>query len=244
MFGNNYNNPAASRQQSTNTRVTSWSCDYSCLSIKLWDDNLSLAFNICTGKDANGRNNYDFQNRITTAITPERAMETGNYLLQVRTQLEEFVKSGNFEPSNLAFDVGAKGNKLCFECSKDEQGQPSVYIRLYTNVNSAGQSSDCVTYKMNHHEYTKNYDPKVGNGERYVAHDELDLFIFYLTKLLKVAEYKFDHHAQRYMKMIDAQFAGGTNGAVPGGNGGFNNNAGGSYQAPMSAMSTGDDYPF
>lgn len=242
MFNNGYNNNPANKAQSTNTRLSTWSCDYSCLQVRLWDDNLSLTFNVCTGKDANGKNTYDFQNKLSTAITPERAVGILNYLVEVSKQLEAYQDNGTFENSNIAFVVGAKRNRLCFEAAKDEQGIPSVYIRLYANVDINGASSDCVTYKMNHGEYYKNYDPQTGNGDRCFVEDELNLFVYYLSNLTRIADGKFDHHSQRYMKATDAAFASGFQNN--GGNAGQFNNAPNNYQAPVSAMSSSDDYPF
>ena len=242
MFNTSFNGQP--KQQSTNTRLATWSCDYSCLQVRLWDDNLSLTFNVCTGKNADGRNQYDFQNKVSTAITPERAFEIHAYLTGVVGDLD-FHTGADITPSSMGFDVGNKGNRLVFSCENDENGIPAAYIRLH-NVAADGKSNDVITYKFKHYTYYKDYDPKTGTADEYSREDELTMFIMFLDKLTHITDGKFKNHSDRYNRATEAMFANNSNqqgGGFPNSNN-ANNSGSSNYSAPVQTLAAGDDYPF
>lgn len=247
MFNNTFNNSGQSRIQSTNTRLATWSCDYSCLQIRLWDDNLSLTFNVCTGKNADGRNQYDFQNKVTTAITPERSMQIAEYLREVVYEIEHHEEKP-ITPTSTGFDVGIKGNRLVFSCEIDSaDNKPAAFVRLY-NVGPDGKSNDVISYKFKHSVYYDNYNPKTGEAKEISSEDELAMFINYLTMLPCIIKGKYKNHSVRYNRAVEAAFSGGNNGQSGFPNSGNNNNSnassGGNYSAPVQNLEAGDDYPF
>lgn len=240
MFNTGFNGQP--KQQSTNTRLATWSCDYSCLQVRLWDDNLSLTFNVCTGKNADGRNQYDFQNKVSTAITPERAFEIHSYLADIIGDMENH--PADITPSSIGFDVGTKGNRLVFSCEVDDDG-PAAYIRLH-NVGADGKSNDVVTYKFKHYTYYKNYNPKTGASDEYRREDELAMFQLFLSQLVNVTKGKYRNHSERYNRATEAMFSSNSNQQ----GGGFsnsnsaNNGSASNYTAPVQTLAAGDDYPF
>ena len=245
MFNSNFNNGGQAKLQSTNTRLATWSCDYSCLQIRLWDDNMSLTFNVCTGKNADGRNQYDFQNKVTTAITPERAPQVAQFLSEAIYMIEHHDEKP-IEPTSMGFDVGVKGNRLVFSCEVDSaDNKPAAFVRLY-NVGPDGKSNDVISYKFKHYVYYDNYNPKTGEAKERTCEDELYMFMYYLNQMSRITTSKYKNHAIRYNRAIEAAFSNNSNGQGNGFPNSGNNNSSGSsnYSAPVQNLDTGDEYPF
>ncbi len=239
MFNTSFNGQP--RQASTNTRLATWSCDYSCLQIRLWDDNLSLTFNVCTGKNADGRNQYDFQNKVSTAITPERSFELSKWVGDAIYGIETntIPEGGN----SIGFDVGTKGNRLVFSTEMDENGRPAAFIRLH-NIGPDGKSTDVVTYKFKHYTYYKDYNASTGTADEFSAENELTMFLRYLSMLMTIAEGKYKNHSNRYNRAVEAAFSNNSNQQNGGGFQGSGNSGGSNYSAPVQTLDAGSDYPF
>lgn len=233
MFGNTGNNTARSQQPSINTRLATWYGDLSCLQIGYWNTNLSLRFNVCTGKNADGVNQYDFNNKLTTALTPNKA-----------DAIVKWANGTTFDPAgskqSISFKIGAgETTKLAveFEPNGDDG---DFYISVYRNITENGTTSDAVRYKFNKTKISFNWDASTGKiGSEETKDNEFYEFLDFCLQLSKYAENTFKSHLTKYIDENRAAFSNNGGYMPNGGNGGGQPQS--NYTAPVS---TGDDYPF
>lgn len=234
MF-NNYNNPQ--QTPSANTRVTTLYSELSCLQIGLWDNKLSIKMNLATGKTPEGRTVYDFDNRINTAITPDKAASLLHFAeTTIIPKMDEVEAGGALEkPIGISFDVGnGKTSRVSLEYKADENGVPSAYLVIYTNIVN-GKTNNVAQYKFNKGEMFKCYNNETGEVENVTA-TESEFLAFVNTLRFIPSVQGFSYHTDKWYSMTAKNFQSQNQGQ---------NSNGGSYNAPVSDYSgPDDDLPF
>lgn len=227
MFNNNYNN---NQQQapSINSKLVTWYSDLSCIQLGLWNNNMSVKLNVAKGKNQDGIMQYDFDNRISTAIVPDRAADLLEYIeADIIPEMKNASAGLEITPKKIGFDVGkGKSTRFMIEYVNDESGVPSAYLCLYSNGSAA-------KYKFNKYEYVE--------GENATPiHKETEFYSFVklLRNLPRVTIATFKEHGVKNYEASAARFQ--NNGQFTGGNSQPQQN----YNAPISNQSGDSDYPF
>lgn len=238
MYGN-YNNQAQSAP-SVNTRLLTFYSDLSCLQIGLWNNNLSIKLNIAKGANADGIMQYDFDNRISTALVPERIIELNNFIEnEIQPEIE---KAHHGEPTiskSIAFDIGkGKNTRFALEYTPDENGIPTVYLSLYSNMGANGIPGNAARYKFNKSEYMVNYNPSTGSSDPHTQEAEFTQFADVIDKMSKITDETFARHGKKVYEM-GSQRSNQNGGGAPQ----FNPQSQPNYNAPVTSTA-GDDYPF
>lgn len=241
MYGN-YNNQAQATP-SVNTRIMTLYSDLSCLQIGLWNNNVSIKMNVAKGKNADGIMQYDFDNRISTALVPDRIDDIIRFAhSEIYPELLVAEKGDPVPdiPKCLAFDVGkGKNTRFAIEFTPDENDVPSIYLCIYTNMGANGIPGNVVKYKFNKSECIFGYDPKTGEGESIAREHEFCSFIDVLENTLRlVADQTYIAHGNKVYEMNNQRSQQNSNGGAPYSQPAQN------YNAPVTTASSGDDYPF
>lgn len=227
MFGNNGNNGGRSQEPSTNTRLATWYSDYSCLQVGFWNQNLSLRFNVATGKNADGVNQYDFNNKLSTALTPAKAKE-----------IAQWASTTAFDPSGKKKSIAVKVStgettKIAVEFVPTGDGETGdFFICVYRNIKEDGTTQDAVKYKFNSTKFLYDWDNESGKfGAEAIRANEFYEFIDFCLECAKYSEETFKNHYSKYLSDRAAAYS-----QLGNGNGNNNFNSGGSnYEAPVSS---------
>ena len=239
MYGN-YNNQAQATP-SVNTRLMTLYSDLSCLQVGLWNNNVSIKMNVAKGKNADGIMQYDFDNRISTALVPDRIGEIIGFAEREITPEMDKARNGEpITPKSIAFDVGkGKTTRFAIEYTPDENDVPSIYLCLYTNIGANGVPGNAVKYKFNKAEFISGYNPKTGDGDVFTEEREFQSFCDVLMNTLRlVSDQTYIAHGNKVYEMNNQRSQQNSNGGAPYSQPAQN------YNAPVTTASSGDDYPF
>lgn len=239
MYGN-YNNQAQTTP-SVNTRLMTLYSDLSCLQIGLWNNNVSIKMNVAKGKNSDGIMQYDFDNRISTALVPDRIDEIVDFMgREIIPEMDKARKGEPITPKSIAFDVGkGKTTRFSIEYTPDENDVPSAYLCLYTNIGANGIPGNVVKYKFNKTEFISGYDPKTGDGEVFTEEKELQSFFNVLVNTIHlVSDQTYIGHGNKVYEMNNQRSQQNSNG------GASYSQPTQNYNAPVTTASSGDDYPF
>ena len=241
MFGiTPQNNGAPASAPSTNTKALTLYSEMSCLQLQYWNDNLSIKLNPATGKDANGATSYDFTNKISTAVTQERAI---GILSEVHDRIMPAVEEcelGNplEKPISVAYDLGKdKSLRIQVGIKNDDTGMPVTYIAIFRGISPDGTCSNGIVYVFNKADFLRDYDNIKGNSLPQKRESEFRLFVSVLEKMTDIIGPI--HHAIKHKTAMDASMSSTQFNA----NGGGYNKGNTNYTAPTIQGGT-DDFPF
>lgn len=237
MFGNTNNN---SNEVSVNTRIVTWYSDLSCLQIGCWNDKLSIKLNPIINIDEEGVRKYDFEKRISTAISQEKATILVDSLKKdVIPVIESISKGGRLENKiGAGFGVG-KNSALFIEYDNDEKGTPSLYLVIYRDIRSDKTSDEVYRYKFNKTELVKNYNHKTGTGEELMSESEFFIFYRLLENLSDILG--LSYHGSEYQNEYSSRKNKNNNYK---GNSNSNQNYNQQYSAPTTNYDEDDELPF
>ena len=210
MFNNTGNNSSA---PSVNTRFKTFYGELSCLYVGGWNDNLSLKINPIENVDENGRRNYDFKKKISTALVQEKISALldeidKNIIPAIEEKKEEFTSAG--------YQVGKDASAAFIEWDKDDNNVWSVYITIYKNIQQDNTSDTAFKYKFNKTAVIENYDAEKGTGDEKQVEGEFLTFVSILrsaVEMLGIAQ-----HGIRYQQELDTRSSGFNTSSFMGGN--------------------------
>lgn len=250
MFNTARNNQG--NRTSINTSSMRSYSDASLLTVRWWNQQLSISIAPAVGKDANGLTQYESEmtRMTTTSISPRNA----------RALMEGITKEllpaiSERRAAAVAVPVGSDSTRKVVGLEYD--GNESSLV-IYTNLNEDNSANNIIRHPFAKSLYVRGYNPTTGkyDGEETVE-SELMEFISRIdhVSMLDGAT----AHAIKYESAFRsaAQNNNGNNGYGQSNNyGGYNNNAGlpfdpsgngagmsTPYQAPSSTFS-GNDLPF
>lgn len=242
MFGNSYNN---NNEVSVNTRATTLYSDLSCLQLGFWNTNLSLKVNPIVSIGEDGARKYDFDKRISTALTQEKSAAMLNDIDDMIIPEIKKVESGEKLKGmvSISYPVG-KGSVVSVEYKEDEKtGTPSTFLTLYRNIKADNTSDEVYSYQFNKSPAVKNYDATKGSGDEFMKEAEFFAFVGILRSLPELlgASYHGSTHQSEYSsrRSNKGQYGGyGNRGAQ-----GQETQASAPKFAPISSYSD-EDLPF
>ena len=185
MFSNNYgSNNNSNNTRNVTTKIKTFYGDTASLQLSYWNENLSIKINPLINVDASGLRQYDYNRRVSTAFTPEKAEAMCKKIKKkIISKIEEVEDGGTLdEVINVGVSVGTKSSAVFVKYAKDENDIPSVYLVVYTNIGEDGKApkEGIYTYKFNKTEIMDSYDPETGEGNKVIVESE---FMFFFKKL-------------------------------------------------------------
>lgn len=179
MFGQNNNN-----DRSINTRIKTFFSNLSCMQMSYWNDNLSLRISPCSGTNPDGIRQYNYNQKISTAISGEKCLALYNKIKEtIIPALDVYKKDKTFEkPINVGVQVNNKGSAVFIELKKDEKDIPYVFLTMYTNIGQDNKApkEGVYSYRFNKTIIVTDYDPENGTGtDEYIDAE----FAFFCEKL-------------------------------------------------------------
>lgn len=236
MFGNAGNNN--SNERNVNTRIKTFYGEVSALQLSYWNENISIKINPLTGVNAEGVRQYDYNRRISTALTQEKCTAIAK---GIEEKILPMIKDGIApeKPVSVGVSVGTKGSAVCVEYKKDDKGVPSTYLTMYTNIGTDGKTApeNIFPYKFSKTTLTEDYDPETGANTTKTIEAE---FIFVYEKLKNISDAiataAHSVNVSNAYKTASANKYGGNNTSS-----GTGSNSG--YAAPVTNYS-GDEFPF
>ena len=200
MFNNTGNNSSA---PSVNTRFKTFYGELSCLYVGGWNDNLSLKINPLESVDENGKRNYDFKKKISTALVQEKISAL---LSEIDKKIIPAIDEKKEELTSAGYQVGKDASAAFVEWDKDENGIWSVYITIYKNIQQDNTTDTAFKYKFNKTTVIENYDAEKGTGDEVQVEGEFLTFVSILrsaVEMLGIAQ-----HGIKYQQELDTRSAG------------------------------------
>lgn len=252
MFGNNYggNTNNNYNQKSVNTRIRTFYSDLSALQLSYWNENISVKINpIIPGGNADGIRQYDYNRKIMTAITTEKAIglykKIKKNIIPVLEAIENGEQTSLEKPINAGVQIGQ--GTLLFIQYKMIDDTPTLDLALFTNVVDGKTAPENVfRYRFNKVEIVTSLDEETMEMETSKVEAE---FLFFYEKLKNIATVVADAaHSVNMAKPHGGNnnYASGNNNGNYNGNNYHNNshNSGSSsYSAPESEFNA-SDFPF
>ena len=195
MFNNNFGVSSGSNSKndiSVNTRIRTFYSNLSMLQLSYWNENLSIKLHPVTGTSADGLRQYDYNNKTTTAITPDKALALTSLIeKKIFPIRKEYEDKGKFSgPCNVGITIPSKNIAICVEYKEDANNSntPTFYLNVYTQVGEDGKAAKetTKTYQFAKIPVIIGYDPETGNiAETKMVDSEFD---FFFEKLKSVAD--------------------------------------------------------
>ena len=234
MFGNTGNNN--SNERNVNTKIKTFYGELSALQLTYWNENISIKINPLTGVNAEGIRQYDYNRRITTALTSDKCIAIAK---GIEEKILPMIKEGTVpeKPVSVGVSVGTKGSAVCLEYKKDDKGIPSTYLTLYTNIGADGKASseNIFPYKFCKTTLTEDYDSETGSSTSRAIESEF-LFVYEKIKNISDAVATAAHSvnvSNAYKSTSNSKFNAS----------GASNMSNSGYAAPVTNYS-GDEFPF
>ena len=254
MFGNqsgswNQNNNQARDGVNVNTKVRTFYSDISCLQLSYWNENLSVRIAPVNGVGTDGVRQYNYNMRAATAITVDKAIALKKKIDEViMPAIEKVKETKDLEaPVNVGMSVGNKGSALFVEFRKNDEGVPTLYLKIYTNIDA--ESNKAPTDGVFSYPFAKTtmitgYDAETGAATTDTVESEFEFFVEKLAEMPKIST-NISHAINlenAYKAVAKANYQARNGG---GNNNGFNANNGNDsgYSAPMSNVGS-DDFGF
>lgn len=235
MFTGRQNNTGNS--VNINTRVYTSYSDTALVTMTAWNDKLSIKFQPCTGKDANGIRQYasETNQMVTTSLTLDNALALldgiDNRLLPAMKEKKE---------SSISVSMGSNENKKVLTLKYDGN---DTYLIMHTSVNENGITDEdhVLTHKFNKRSWMENYDYSTGNGDE---NDHASDFFNFISRVRDTHLLSgMVAHTIKYDESMRSMF-GGAKQSGPRSAGDFASNQ---YQAPtnnFNGTDMGEFLPF
>lgn len=251
MFGNNYggNTNNNYNQKSVNTRIRTFYGDLSALQLSYWNENISVKINPIIPGGTDGIRQYDFNRKIMTAITTDKAIGLYKKIKKDIIPVLEAIENGEQKtlekPINKGIAIGQ--STLLFVQYKMINEIPTLELALFTNVVDGKTAPENVfRYRFNKVEVATSLDEETMEMETAKVEGE---FLFFYEKLKNIATVVADSaHSINLAKPHGGNnnYTSGNNNGNYGGNNYQNqsNNSGTSgYSAPESDFNA-TEFPF
>lgn len=222
MFGNNfagnYNNN--SNQKSINTRIRTFYSDLSALQLSYWNENISVKINPFIGLRQDGIRQYDFNRKIMTAISTDKAIALYKKLKKNVIPEIEAIENGEKTALEKDINVGVPIGQgtLLFIQYKMIENVPTLELVMYTNVVDGKVAPENIfKYRFNKTEVAGELNEETMEMEMTFVETE---FQFFYDKLKNISTIIAD--AAHSVNVSNA-YSGGNNNYASGNNYGGNN---------------------
>lgn len=206
FFGNN-----KSQNQggvNINTRFETLYSDTASLIYGGWNSMLSIKLQPCTGKDANGLNQYNAEARCNTSLSQSNAKALYE---AYKNKIEPVI--GTIDKKTVSVSMGKSDAKniLSIIYSKDENGEDTFSLQLVQGVSPEGIASDdkITTYVFNKTQYVEDYNPIDGSGNMSTTNAEFMNFIDHLKNVGDILP--ISAHGMRYSDAIGKAYSNNNN---------------------------------
>lgn len=238
--GNTQNNN--SNDRSINTRIKSFFGETASLQLAYWNDNISIKINPLVQVKEDGSRQYDYNRRISTALTPEKCLALKKAIEKtIMPAIKNVAEGGKLEKAlNVGVQVGQKGTALYIEYKDDDKGVPTVYMTLFMNMADDKKAvvGNVFTYKFNKTVVNEDYNAETGESKESIIEAEFEFVVDKISKISDVSG-TIPHAINS-----DNAYKTSSSGKSSGGSytSGGNENRGG-YSAPVSDFSA-EDFSF
>lgn len=181
MFTNTQNNNTGDKN--INTRITTLYGDISSLQLAYWNDKISIKINPLLSVSPEGLRQYDYTRRANTAITQEKCLALVDNVEKIiipKIESNEPIT----ENINIGVTVGTKGSAIYIEYKNDENGVPSTYLTMYSNIDpntNKAPSDGIYSYKFTKIQVISGYNNETGESESSKSVESE--FLFFIDKL-------------------------------------------------------------
>lgn len=237
-------------KKSASTPIRTLYGDMSALGLSYWGDKFSVRFYPFKGANADGVRTYDYQSKISTAVTVEKCLALVSEVKKtIVPALDRARETGMFNKDIVtSVEISGGTTRLAIEVRKAESDAvPYVYLVLYTGINpqdGIAQDNSKFTYKFTKTVLEKNYDPTTGTSEK----EYLDTEFEYFWKKMEETATTLGtaaHSVNNDAATKSTYNSNGNNGGYNKGNYAANTQtpATPSYSAPVSQFNP-DEFPF
>jgi hypothetical protein len=234
-FGVQNNN---SGTKNVNTKIRTFYGELSSMTVGYWNENLSIKINPLLNVTEEGIRQYDFNRKISTAITADKCLALSKVVEEKFLPKMEEVKQTNTLDAAICvcIQVGTKGTAIAIEYKNDEKSKPFLYLTIYTNIGQDGKApSDGVySYKFAKVNVATDYDPENGTG----SDEYIDAEFLYFYEKLKTMVGTIGASAHS-INWDSANKQGNSNSSYSNGN----NSQSSNYSAPVSNFDA-SGFPF